>query len=341
MFDARSRITDITDRVGQVIHTQYWGASSDPTCGVVDPNVTCTRYVDSAGTTRSTKTAVDLLGRTVSYADEQGTITRTDYDQPGRVTNTWRTLPGASETHLTHIAYDTYGRPSTTTEYVSNAGGRTTTTTYDASGRASAVSRPTDTQPTVTTNTYEAVHGRLSGLSTDRNGVNFLNDGLGYTTAGSINLDWSTAALTTYTYDAASRLTTAAVYGGPTRNYAYDANTNRCALATSCNTPTYTYDNADRLTASPVGSNYVYDTHGNLTSYTKPGVGTITFEYDAYDHATRIDDGTTRTDETLAPDGRVLKRTVTSPPGGTITENTNYGYLSGGDSRLGPARVRR
>lgn len=162
--------------------------------------------------------------------------------------------------------------------------------------------------------------------------MTFWNEAIGYTTGGMLNLDWSTAGVAQYGYDQATRLTSTTVGGVLARSYAFDANTNRCANAASCVAPTFTYDQADRLTASPYGSAYVYDTHGNLTSYTKAGGGTVSFQYDAYDHATRIDDGTTRTDEVLAPSGRVLKRTVTSPPGGTVTENTIKGYTGDGDS---------
>ena len=332
LYDARSRATDTTDVASRVIHTQYYGAGTDPTCGTVDPNQACTRYVDSAGTTRSTRTDVDLLGRVTKYTDEQGTETRPVYDQAGRMIETWRKLPAGTDTKILVYALDTNNRPSMTTEYVSIGTGRTFTTGYDTTGRPVTADAPTDTNATRTTTTYDPATGRVSNLTTARNGTSFWTDGYGYTNAGKMNLDWSTAALTTYTYDNAGRLTTAAPNGGTTRNYAYDANTNRCAKATTCGTPTYTYDNADRLTLSPIGSSYGYDKHGNLTTYTKTGGGTVTIQYDAYDHATRIDDGTTRTDETLAPSGRVLRRTVTSPPGGTITEDTKLGYAGSGDS---------
>lgn len=80
------------------------------------------------------------------------------------------------------------------------------------------------------------------------------------------------------------------------------------------------------------GTNYTYDNRGRLDTYTKAGGGTVNIDYDANDHPTRIDDGTTRVDETLSPDGRVLRRRVTSPPGGTVTEDTTYGYADSGDS---------
>jgi RHS repeat-associated protein len=55
-------------------------------------------------------------------------------------------------------------------------------------------------------------------------------------------------------------------------------------------------------------------------------------EYDAHDHATRINDGTFIIDETLAPSGRVLRRKVTERVTGTVTEDVLYGYSGDGDS---------
>ena len=58
----------------------------------------------------------------------------------------------------------------------------------------------------------------------------------------------------------------------------------------------------------------------------------MNLDYDSFDHTTRIDDGTTRVDSVLSPDGRVLRRTVSSPPGVTVTEDRWYGYMDGSDS---------
>ncbi len=321
-YDSRLRPVSSRDTSGKVTTNSY-----------AVPGTVTTTYTDSGGTSRSTIAKVDLLGRGVSYTDEQGTVSTTDYDVAGRVIDTWRKLPGASTfSHMTSATYDDDGRVLTTTEYVSLGAGRTFTTTYDAAGRAVTFDRPTDVFPLRTTTAYDANTGRVSSLTTNMWTTQHWVDAYGYSLGGNITLDWSTASLTTYAYDNAGRLTTAAVSGGPTRNYAFDANTNRCAKAATCAAPTYTYDNADRLTASPVGSGYVYDQHGNLTSYTKAGGGTVTMQYDANDHATRIDDGTTHVDETLSPSGRVLRRVVTSPSGGTVTEDTTFGYAGGSDS---------
>ncbi len=86
------------------------------------------------------------------------------------------------------------------------------------------------------------------------------------------------------------------------------------------------------MTSSPGRTGYVYDAHGNITSFTRTGVGVVSFSYDEYDHATVINDGMTKTEEWLAPSGRVLHRKVTTVSSGTVTENVVFGYSGGGDS---------
>ena len=133
----------------------------------------------------------------------------------------------------------------------------------------------------------------------------------------------------------AGRLTSATdTPSGVSRAYGFDANSNRCANATTCGSPTFSYNPGDQLTSSPYGSGYVYDTYGNLDTYVKTGGGSVNLDYDSFDHTIRIDDSTTRVDSVLSPDGRVLRRTVSSPPGVTITEDRWYGYT---DSSGSPA----
>ncbi len=139
----------------------------------------------------------------------------------------------------------------------------------------------------------------------------------------------SALGTTNYTYDGAGRLTQAA-NGGTTRINTYDANSNRCAGATCVGS--YTFDEADRVTSSPEALAYQYDNYGNLTSRTpQAGFSPLTITYDGNDHATVIDDGTTRVEETLAPSGRVIRRKVTQLPT-TVTEDVLYGYDGPGDS---------
>jgi RHS repeat-associated protein len=116
-----------------------------------------------------------------------------------------------------------------------------------------------------------------------------------------------------------------------TRTYNYHADTNRCALAAACD-GTWVYNTADQLTASPQATAYTYNSHGQVTSAARVDGKTETIGYDANDHATTIDDGTTTVTETLAPAGRVLERKVTVDATHVVTEDTVYGYDGSGDS---------
>ncbi len=123
-----------------------------------------------------------------------------------------------------------------------------------------------------------------------------------------------------FTYDPAGRLTQT-VEGAVTRRYAYDADSNRCALAAACNAP-WAYNAADQLTASPQATGYTYNSHGQLSAAARVDGKTENIGYAANDHAATIDDGTTTVTETLAPGGRVLERKVTNDTTHNLTEDT-------------------
>jgi RHS repeat-associated protein len=57
-----------------------------------------------------------------------------------------------------------------------------------------------------------------------------------------------------------------------------------------------------------------------------------TITYDANEHATSVDDGTTKVSETLSPSGRVIRRTVTDSATNAVAEDVLMGYGDGGDS---------
>ena len=327
VYDARGRITKTIDTSGKTTTNNY-----------TVPGTLTVSSRDSNNTAITTVTKQDLLGHTLAYTDEKGTLSENIYDVAGRVTDTYRTLtaPANVRTHVTSATYDDAGRKLTTTEYLSLAAGRTTTSTYDTAGRLSATSRPTTAaNPLVDTPTYDTTTGRTTNLDHTIGTTSLASDGYTYSAAGKIAgygavRNGTLTALLAYTYDQAERLT--GVSGTATRNWSFDADTNRCSTAANCASPTYTYDaNTDRLTASPVGTGYGYNNHGNITSYTRPGGGTVTIGYDANDHATTITTtgtGSSTATETLDPTGRVLRRQVT----GTGAEDTDYSYAGPGDS---------
>ncbi|MBW3668533.1 MAG: hypothetical protein KY443_04895, partial [Actinobacteria bacterium] len=262
-YDSRGRSvssTDFSNKTTTVVHS---------TAGQVTTN-----YVDSAGTTRSTVEKLDLLGRTWSYTDEHGTVTRRTYDQVGRPLAVHRTVPGGTEKKIVEDAYNSAGRLTSSSEWLSGAA-RTTIYGYDAtSGRPTTTTRPNGV---VTTTGYDANRGDVTSLSHAGPGMSTSSWTYTKSAGRRVTSEATTGRTRNFAYDGAGRLATT-TEGATTRNYAYDANTNRCARATSCATPTYTYDNADRVTSSPEYSSYTYDGHGNMTQATprtQPPAGSI------------------------------------------------------------------
>ena len=319
-YDARGRTATVTDSAGKQTANNY----NDTTT----PGTVTQTYTDSAGTQRITSAVSDLVGRTVSYTDEQAGTTRTVYDQAGRPTDTYRAIFAGAETHLTSTTYDIYGREATNSDYLSGSA-RTTTAGYDTQGRPQTTTLPNGV---VTTTSYDGDRSYLAGLTNVTATGTHLSDWTYHqTVAGQIDTDTNTGIRTrVYTYDQAGRLAQT-VEGATTRRYAYDANTNRCALAVACD-GTWTYNPADRLIASPQATSYIYNSHGEITAATRIDGRTENISYDANDHATIIDDGTTTITETLAPTGRVLERKVTSDTTHAVTEDTLNGYADSGDS---------
>ncbi|MDQ1492300.1 MAG: hypothetical protein QOJ23_4814 [Actinomycetota bacterium] len=293
-------------------------------------HTTVASFTDSAGVAGTTTTDVDLLGRSVAYTDENGTITRSTYDQAGRLTTTTRQFSGQSGTTLATYGYDAAGQLIGQSDYSSGAA-RTTTYTYDAAGRLASTNRPNNVNTTATADDA----GNLNLLTQQKSTNTLYAFDYDRYVDGTVQWERDTKAGTArhYIYDGAGRLSQVDD-GATTRRYAYDLNSNRCSTtsSTTCD-PAYGFDNADRITKSPFASSYGYDGHGNLrTTAGTVGNPSVNYGYDANDHATVIDDGATKTTETLSPPSRVLRRVVTPSAGGAATEDLNYGYDGPGDS---------
>ncbi|MGH8974065.1 MAG: PA14 domain-containing protein, partial [Acidimicrobiia bacterium] len=247
--------------------------------------------------------------------------------------------PAPGETLLSEASYDTAGRLASLTEWASQAPYRTTTFGYDPAGKLTAIDRPGAAIDTA--QTYDPARGRLTAIShTGPAGVAVSAWAYTHRASGAVATETGGGRTRSFTYDGAGRLVRAAdqtVLSTTVRDYAYDANTNRCATAATCD-GTYAYYDADRLTSSPQASSYSYDSHGNMTSAVLRDTGllgnrTERIAYDANDHAVEIDDGTSVAHETLSPSGRVLHRQVTdSGTGLPVQVATNYGYSGPGDS---------
>lgn len=316
-YDARGRAATQTDSSNKTTTADY-----------ATPAKVTVSYKDSSGTARTTVATVDLLGRPTSYTDELGTKTRTVYDQPGRPTATYRTFSGQAETQMSSMTYNTLGRLSQMTEFASGTG-RSTTVTYDAYGRPANATRPNGV---VSATAYVPASGRLASITHSKT-TTLATSSDTYSPAGRVLQDQQMGRATrAFTYDGASRLTRTDENSAPVRRYAFDANTNRCAMASACD-GTYLYDAADRILISPQATGYTYDAHGNMTG-SKPRNPALktTIAYDANDHAIEINNGTTIATETLNPGGRVLRRVVRNVSDSVVTEDVSFGYASPGDS---------
>ncbi|MDP9386714.1 MAG: PA14 domain-containing protein [Actinomycetota bacterium] len=329
-YDPRGRVTSRSDSQGRTTTIDY----------SVPAQVTTTEP-DSSGTTRTTVAKVDWLGRAVAYTDEWGTTTRTAYDQAGRVKATYRAFSGQAEAQVTSLAYDAASRVSSLTEYASGVG-RTTSFTYDPTGAVETITRPNGV---VTTNGYDPARATLRSVSHAKAGVELSPWNYTYSPAGRTSTEGTTGRSRSFNYDGARRLIKAVETAAmtTTRNYSYDANTNRCSTTTSCN-GSYLYDDADRLTASPEATDYRYDAHGNLRSAvpTKQPLGNLAqaFGFDASEPAptksyafTAGQPGTV--DATLDWAPAPLTQTPTSSgtvPAAGSASATTYAY---GKSRLG------
>jgi RHS repeat-associated protein len=319
-YDARGRPATATDSAGHAITNDYHDTTN--------PGAVTESYTDSAGAVRSVTAVIDLLGRPTSYTDEQAGTTTAFYDEVGRMTDTYRSVFGGANTRLTNLVFDAYGRPRVSSEYLSGTA-RTTTVDYDTGGRPNVVTLP---NAVVTTSVFDGDLGYVKTLTNVAAGSVHLSDWSYLQTLGAkVVTDTNTAVRTrTFTYDAAGRLTQS-VEGATTRRYAYDADTNRCALAAACDA-TWAYNAADQLTASPQATAYTYNSHGQLSAAARVDAKTENIGYAATDHAATVDDGTTTVAETLAPSGRVLERIVTNDATHAVTEDTLYGYAGSGDS---------
>lgn len=177
--------------------------------------------------------------------------------------------PTGSGPQTTSYAYDADGRQTSTTDPSNN----TTTTSYDALGRATSVQHP---------------DGTLDATTYDADGRTLSQGNCGGTKAGT--------GTTADTYDALSRVTTEQKNdcAGALQTsvaYTYDANGNKLTQSTSAGSgpstvTQWTYDKLDRIATLNDGSrSYTYDVNGNVTNTqalsSSGGVATAaTYTYD-------------------------------------------------------------
>jgi RHS repeat-associated protein len=267
---------DSRGRVAQT-HVQAFGSASDRTITgnyAVSGNPLEVATYDEQGWNI---TDMDLLGRTTSYTDTWGDWTGYEYDARGNLTRKY----GDGGEQIAN--YDSYNR--LTTEVMD--GVTYATVYYDSYNRVDHVAY-SDAGSMQGTPGRDSL-GRTTSLSyVLGNGTTTVSDAVGITQSNRVNSETTTTGATTlsssFTYDAADRLTAASV---GTNSYAYgfgtqDATTcgtgggknpnsgkdsNRTSQTINGTTIYYCYDYADKMfrSSSSLYNTPVYDTRGNAT----------------------------------------------------------------------------
>ncbi|MEV5085086.1 RHS repeat-associated core domain-containing protein [Streptomyces sp. NPDC056159] len=280
----------------------------------------------------------DTLGREISYNDGAGNTTSTTYDALGRAVKTTDSAPST-----TTYTYDTTKDPRGVETSRTDSVAGTFTATYDADGNLATQFLPGGYTLTVAQDETGAETSRV--YTQDSDGTIVASDSVDQSVQGQTVADTGTAGQTrtrAYGYDAAGRLTRADDTdpdGACTRrDYTFDKNTNRTALATSTSdigedctstgatTTSYSYDSADRL----VTTGTVYDAFGRTTTQASGA----TIGYYTNDLVRQQTSGTSRQTWTLDAADRLAAWTIETNNGGTWTQTgskTNH-YGSDGDS---------
>ncbi len=319
-YNALGELVAAVDGFGKV--TQYGYDAAGDQVSLTDPDGNTTKWVyDALGRqvneidpfSNATTTAYDAAGQVTSITDQLGRAMTYAYDQANRLTSsTWKAA-GGSTTNVQTFTYDAVNDQLTATDY-----NGTYTNSYDALNRLTGQTDPfgvaltyaydaADRQTTVqdsldgtTTSVYDNAD-RLTTREFGGPGQTPLRIDPGYDAANRLtgltrysNLAGTAmAATTSYSYDAASRVTaivsrdatpaTVSYY-----NYQYD-NADRVTVQSGTGaTGTYTYD-ADSQVLTDGTTTYSYDANGNRTmaSYAVgtdnqvAGDGTWSYTYDA------------------------------------------------------------
>lgn len=341
-YDERGRQTEsviptINGRTGRTVQTVH----------VVSGNPLVEQTIDSvAGTTEVT---YDLLGRVVSAEDVWGNSYTMTFDDYGNVTQ--KVTPLGTEdftynnlyqltsydldsTTLATITYDSYGRVDTVVYPEANDGVgdplELTQVKHDSLERATGATYVTSDGETLDETVVLSQLGKVTGTTQTYDTQTLDSD---------------------YTYDDAGRLTSATVgetqfdygYGAPDstacssnsdNNMSANLNSNRTSY-TVTNTTTSSvvvddklcYNYADQLTYDSdvnIGEP-TYDDHGNTTSFEGNGTA-LTFEYDADDYNTAVEQGTKRTEYVRNAEGGILRKKEFDSSALT----TSYRYVAGG-----------
>ena len=323
-----------------------------------NPETTSVTDTASGGTGDAT-TTTDLLGRTTGYLDVWGTSTTTHYmDLTGRVDLVTTTPAGGG---TTSVKYEPDDHNQLHAVYLDGSSTASATVSYDATTRLlSSVAYANGTS--LASITRDSSTGATTGMAwafpATQPGI---SDSVIRSQSGRILqdafTDGASTDTSTYTYDAAGRLTQAAIpghvlnyffaaSGGCGANTAAGADGNRTSFedhhGATTTTTTYCYDNADRLTSTtasgtgldPVssglspGATLAYDAHGNTTT-----LADETLNYDSSNRHTQTVVGSTTITYKRDATDRIIERDILV--GATTTSVIRYLYAGGGDAPWG------
>jgi len=221
-YDGSDRITQITDPVGRAVTFSYSG-TNDLT-GVTDPVGGVTQFAYDAS---HHVTSVTL--------PNSQTLLQNTYDSAGRVITQTN-----GRGFTTTLAYDTPSPGSTT---ITDARGKNTVHSYDASLRITTI---TDPLGGVVGYAYDANNERTSITNQNAKATTFAYDGNGNVTGITDPLGDSSA----FTYDVTNNLLTATNAKGKTTTFSYDAKGNlQTILDALGNSTTFAYDGSGQLRA--------------------------------------------------------------------------------------------
>ena len=329
-YDAAGRMVSRELTGGAERVTFVYGPAGEVTTIAADGSATTVSVIDTGGVGR----VVDPMGAVTSVGyDFFGYLARVS--APGRLTSTFQNDARGNTTRATdprgHSTLFTYSDLNRTTGFT-DARGNAVGYGYDAGGDLTAttfpdgtaeqyvrnalgqVTRFTDRAGRATNYTYNSNHLLIRTDYFDGSRTDFTYDARRNMLSASGTVGGVTRT-TTFTYDAADRLTRQTDANGRVLEYTYDAFGRRTRMTdTAGYTVNYAYDAAGRLFRLTDGANallveYEYDALGRLAREEKGNGEATTFAYDAA--------------------GRLLRQTEFHPDG-TPREALAYFYDAAG-----------
>ncbi|MDB5348932.1 MAG: repeat-associated core domain protein [Planctomycetota bacterium] len=325
--DAQGQFTEAGNARGQAAHYVYNGRGQIIEADYVDGVTTFTydahgnlhTAADAGGTTTLTYDAADRLTG-VSYPE--GTSLGYTYDAGGRKT---RTVDQSG--FATNYAYDAAGRLARITD---GSGALVAAYLYDAAGRLAEKDLGNGTYTTYSyfpIGTVQSIVNRAARPSPSIDGPTNSRFDYTYDVNGRVRTQTTTTGTTTYAYDDAGRLTTAALPGGRTLTYAYDVAGNRTLVGDGGTSTVYVANGLNQYTSAGAGT-FTFDADGNLTARSGPG-GTTTYAYDSRGRLTGV---TTPTDSWAYRYDALGNRVATTHNGQTnsyLVDPTGLGTVLG------------